>query len=231
MPGTALGWCRITGKGSGTGPRQGNGSGKGTVGCSAGFRRPAPAPPSRRLRAADSLDARLRRSRIAAVAQALSNLTVRRTLRITRATCTGLIGTGDMRLIASVGLRDRIIGLYEESDRYATIVDRNNQVFVDQVSAIYVLDNAIVAIRGRHNRSDVGTSDREFTAKIGPTSARPRDRVWQIEPVVRLGRRPGWQGAASEPLAPGVMPRRTKSRASRISRYTQANRPENQETA
>lgn len=117
-----------------------------------------------------------------AVAQALSNLTVRRTLRITKATYTNLIGTGDIRLITNVGLRDRIIGVYEESDRYAAIIDRNNQVFVDQMYAMYVLDHAIVAIRARHNLPAVGRSDEAFAAAIGPTSTRPRDRIWQIEP-------------------------------------------------
>ncbi len=117
-----------------------------------------------------------------AVAQALSNLTVRRTLRITRATYTNLIGTGDIRLISNVGLRDRIIGLYEESDRFAAIIDRNNQVFVDQMYAMYVLDNAIVATRARDNLPTVGRSDGEFREKMGPDSARPRDRVWQVEP-------------------------------------------------
>jgi hypothetical protein len=117
-----------------------------------------------------------------AVAQALSNLTVRRTLRITKATYTNLIGTGDIRLITNVGLRDRIIGLYEESDRYAAIVDRNNQVFVDQMFAMYVLDHAIVATRARENLPAVGRSDEAFIETIGPTSVRPRDRIWQIKP-------------------------------------------------
>jgi Family of unknown function (DUF6090) len=117
-----------------------------------------------------------------AVAQALSNLTVRRTLRITKATYTNLIGTGDIRLISNVDLRDRIIGLYEQSDRYAAIVDRNNQVFVDQMYAMYMLDHAIVATRERDNLPAIGRSDKAFIETIGPTSVRPRDRIWQIEP-------------------------------------------------
>ena len=116
-----------------------------------------------------------------AVAQALSNLTFRRTLRFTKATYTNLIGTGDIRLIENVDLRDRIIGLYEESDRYASIIDRNSQVFVNQMYAMYVLDHSIVATRAGNNLPAVGGADPAFMATIGPTTARPGDRIWQIE--------------------------------------------------
>ena len=116
------------------------------------------------------------------VAAALSNLSVRRTLRITKATYTNLIGTGDIRLIENVDLRDSIIGLYEESDRYAAIIDRNNQVFVDQMYAMHLLDNAIVALIYRRNVAAIGASHREFIDLMGSASARPRDRIWLMTP-------------------------------------------------
>jgi hypothetical protein len=117
-----------------------------------------------------------------AVAQALSNLETRRTIRITKATYSNLIGTGDIRLIFNVGLRDRIISLYENSERYSSIIDRNNQTFVDQMYAMYILDHAIVGIRERDNLSTVGKGDRELAAMMGPSGVQFRDRLWQIEP-------------------------------------------------
>lgn len=117
-----------------------------------------------------------------AVTQALANLKTRRTLRITKATYTNLISTGDIRLIANADLRDRIISFYEESDRYAAIIDRNNQVYVDQVYVMYMTDHAIVGFRSRGNLPVVSSSDDEFRAKVGPSITRPRDRLWQIEP-------------------------------------------------
>jgi hypothetical protein len=117
-----------------------------------------------------------------AVAHALSNLTTRRTIRITRATYSNLIGTGDMRMISSASLRDQIVRHYEQSDRYASVIDSNNRTFVDAMYVMYTLDRAIVRAREKDNLPVVGATVDELANMVGPTAAQPRDRVWDIEP-------------------------------------------------
>lgn len=102
-----------------------------------------------------------------AVVRALDHLTTRRTIRLARATYSDMLATGNLRLIRDAGLRDRIVNLYEANERWSTIIDRNNQVFVDQMYLMYVLGEGLfsprpdsnlrppgreVAAAGRHER-------------------------------------------------------------------------------
>ena len=116
------------------------------------------------------------------VAHALSNLTTRRTIRIIRATYSNLIGTGDIRLISNASLRDRIVRQFEQSDRYASVMDNNNRTFVDQMYVMYTLDHAIVRARDKDNLPTFGAMAKKLTSMVGPTSAQPQDRVWEIRP-------------------------------------------------
>ncbi len=76
------------------------------------------------------------------VAEALSHLANRRTLRLQAATYRDLLSTGNLRLIRNPELREAIVRLYEEADRTTTVVDRNNQVLVDQAYGLPLLDRA-----------------------------------------------------------------------------------------
>jgi hypothetical protein len=117
-----------------------------------------------------------------AVAQALSNLTTRRTIRITRATYSNLISTGDMRLISDASLRDRIVRHHEQSDRYASVIESNNRICVDQMYVMCTLDHAIVRAREKDNLAVVGAVADELENMVGPVGVAARDRVWDIEP-------------------------------------------------
>jgi hypothetical protein len=112
-----------------------------------------------------------------AVAGALTRLTSRRTLRLTRATYTDLLGTGNLRLVRNAALRDRIVGLYETNERTVVIRDRNNEVFVDQMYLQYLLGSGLIAPRPSHN---LLTPMQEFAERVAvPVDARS-DRLWRL---------------------------------------------------
>ena len=115
-----------------------------------------------------------------AVAVALSRLTSRRTLRLTRATYTDLLGTGNLRLIRNPGLRDRIVGLYETNERTLVIRDRNNQVFVDDMYMQHLLDSGLVAPRPGNNLAVMDGPEREFAERVAMPVGTANDRLWQL---------------------------------------------------
>ena len=115
-----------------------------------------------------------------AVAVALSRLTSRRTLRLTRATYTDLLGTGNLRLIRTPALRDRIVGLYENTERTLVIRDRNNQVFVDEMYMQYLLASGLVAPRPGNNLKALDGPEREFAEHVGMPVGTADDRLWRL---------------------------------------------------
>jgi hypothetical protein len=117
-----------------------------------------------------------------AVSVALNHLLSRRTLRFTKATYTDLIGTGNVRLIRNGGLRDRIVGLYEGNDRLAAIIDRNNQSFVDQMYAMYLMDTALVVIRPSSNLPILDATLKDLAASAGAIVSVADDRLWKLPP-------------------------------------------------
>ena len=99
------------------------------------------------------------------VAQALSRLMSRRTLRLSHPTYSNLVGSGNIRLMRNAELRDRIVGLYEANERWVTIVDRNNQVFVDQMYAAV------------HHGPRTGRASTDSATWTRPEGGRPLRRV------------------------------------------------------
>lgn len=114
------------------------------------------------------------------VAVALMRLTSRRTLRLTRATYTDLLGTGNLSLIRHPALRDRIIGLYETNERQLVIRDRNNHVFVDEMYTQYLLSSGLVAPRPSHNLPVIARPMQEFAARLAMPVGTAHDRLWQL---------------------------------------------------
>lgn len=115
-----------------------------------------------------------------AIAGALMRLTARRTLRLTRATYTDLLGTGNLRLIRTPALRDRIVGLYEANERTLVIRDRNNEVFVDEMYMRYLLDSGLVAPRPSHNLPMLAEPMRDFAGRVAVPVGTANDRLWQL---------------------------------------------------
>lgn len=114
------------------------------------------------------------------VAVALSHLTSRRTLRLLGATYRDLLSTGNLRLIHDQELRDAIARLYEEAERTTTVVDRNNQVLVDQAYGLPLLDSGLVAPRFSTNNADFARRLQSLQASIGLPPDPNADRLWQL---------------------------------------------------
>jgi hypothetical protein len=114
------------------------------------------------------------------VAVALSHLANRRTLRLQAATYRDLLSTGNLRLIRNPELRDAIVRLYEEADRTTTVVDRNNQVLVDQAYGLPLLDSGLVAPRFSTNIPAIAGQLQSLQASIGLPPDPTADRLWQL---------------------------------------------------
>jgi hypothetical protein len=117
-----------------------------------------------------------------AVAAALNQLTARRTLRLSRATYTDLLSTGNLRLIRNADLRDRIVTLYEANERTQMIRDRNNQMFVDQMYMSGLLDSGLVAPRPSRQLPTISRTDQAFADRVGTATIANDDRLWHLAP-------------------------------------------------
>ncbi len=62
---------------------------------------------------------------------ALTDLMVRRTAALSKATYEDLVSTGNLSLIRNRGLRDQIVRFYDESTTLTEVLNRNNAAFVD----------------------------------------------------------------------------------------------------
>lgn len=114
------------------------------------------------------------------VAQALSHLANRRTLRLLRATYQDLLSTGNLGLIRDQALRDAIGQLYEEADRMVAVVDRNNQVLVDQAYGLPLLDSGLVVPRFSTNIPGVEAQLASLRDQIDLPVNPETDRLWQL---------------------------------------------------
>ena len=117
-----------------------------------------------------------------AVADALTRLSWRRTLRLTRATYTDLLSTGNLRLIRTPALRDRVVGLYENNERTLVIRDLNNQVFIDDLFLQYLWGSGLVAPRPAANLGVLDGPTREFAERVAMPIETANDRLWQLPP-------------------------------------------------
>jgi Family of unknown function (DUF6090) len=117
-----------------------------------------------------------------AVAEALGQLTSRRTLRLSRATYTDLLSTGNLRLIRNTALRDRIVTLYEQNERAQLIRDRNNQEFVDRMYMTYFVDRGLVAPRPTRDLPGIAASDQRFADRAAVPISPRDDRLWSLPP-------------------------------------------------
>lgn len=116
------------------------------------------------------------------VAHALSRLMSRRTLRLSHPTYSNLVGTGSISLVRNAELRDRIVGLYEANERWATIIDRNNLTFVDQMFAEYLLNSGLIAPRPTNSLQSLQKLDAQFDERIGIPIGVSNDALWRLGP-------------------------------------------------
>jgi hypothetical protein len=114
------------------------------------------------------------------VARAVSRLISRRTLRLSHPTYSNLVGTGNISLIRNAELRDRIVGLYEANERWATIIDRNNLIFVDQIFAEYMLNGGLIAPRPTNSLQSLQEQSTRFDERVGVPVGVSNDRLWSL---------------------------------------------------
>jgi len=115
-----------------------------------------------------------------AVVRALDHLTTRRTVRLARATYSDMLATGNLRLIRNAGLRDRIVKLYEANERWSTIIDRNNHVYVDQMYLMYLLDEGLVSPRPDTNLRPSSAPREGFARRLASPASSRADRLWSL---------------------------------------------------
>lgn len=114
------------------------------------------------------------------VAAAVVHLANRRTLRLQGATYRELLSTGNLRLIRSQELREAIVRLYEDAERTTTVVDRNNQLLVDQAYGLPLLDSGLVAPRFSTNIPAISGQLQALQARIALPPDPAADRLWQL---------------------------------------------------
>lgn len=114
------------------------------------------------------------------VAQALSNLANRRTLRLLRATYQDLLSTGNLSLVRDPALRDAIVRLYEEADRTIAIVDRNNEVVVEQAYGQPLHQSGLVTPRFPTNLPWLEAQLASLRDQIDLPADPAADRLWQL---------------------------------------------------
>lgn len=123
-------------------------------------------------------------------------------MRLRRAAYTNLLSTGDLRLIRNPSLRDRIVQLYETSERTQSIRDRNNQEFVDRLYLTYLLDQGFVAPRPARGLPSVSRSDAAFAERVGLVPQLDDDLLWRLPadaPQLHvLANRVWYRGSVSE---------------------------------
>jgi hypothetical protein len=116
------------------------------------------------------------------VAEALTRLISRRTLRLARATYSELLSTGNIGLIRNVALRDRIVRLYETNERWISVIDRNNLSFVDQMFAQSLLASGLVHPRTVNPMPQGQAGIEDFAGRLGVRPGPQDDLIWHLAP-------------------------------------------------
>jgi hypothetical protein len=114
------------------------------------------------------------------VSRALDHLMTRRTVRFARATYSDLLATGNLRLVSNAALRDRVVRLYEANERWTAILDRNNQVYVDQMYMSFMVDAGLVDPSPDSNLLTMQGMRQEFARRLAVAPRSPVDRLWKL---------------------------------------------------
>lgn len=114
------------------------------------------------------------------VAGALTRLISRRTLRLSHATYSELLSTGNIGLIRNTALRNRIVRLYETNDRWLSVVDRNNLTFVDQMFAQSLLESGLIHPRAVNPLPQGQAGIEEFADRLDVKPGPQDDPIWRL---------------------------------------------------
>lgn len=119
------------------------------------------------------------------VARALTDMASRRTLSLPRSAYGELVTTGTLRLVKDPTLRREIVRFYETLSRDEAIIARNNQAFVDEIAAAFLVGEGMLVPVPRGDASIIGNIvgpvDQQLQEMLGEL---PPDQggVWDIRP-------------------------------------------------
>lgn len=115
----------------------------------------------------------------------LSNMAVRKTLRLVSATYTDLTSTGNLHLIRNRELRDHILRYFAEVSRIELVLEKNNTVFVDGLYFDFLADAGITFVPQASillREQSLQTSDSYLKGQLGAHPGAPMDEVLLAAP-------------------------------------------------
>jgi hypothetical protein len=111
----------------------------------------------------------------------LSDMGTRRTLRLVSAAYTDLTSTGNLQLIRSRSLRDELLHFFAELSRTQLVIEKNNNVFIDDLYWSFLMDAGISWAPTNWKDEKMGRvlSDAEdiYSQFVDPAVTYPVDRV------------------------------------------------------
>jgi hypothetical protein len=111
----------------------------------------------------------------------LSDMGTRRTLRLVSAAYTDLTSTGNLQLIRSRSLRDDLLRFFAEVSRTQLVIEKNNNVFIDDLYWSFLMDAGIswAPTNWRDEKMGRVLSDAEdiYNEFVDPTVTYPVDQV------------------------------------------------------
>jgi hypothetical protein len=107
----------------------------------------------------------------------LSGMGTRRTLSIDSAAYTDLLSTGNLQLIASQDLRQKIVQYFASIERAEVVIANNNAAFVDGIYFGFMLDRGITPIVQTSATSLIQESNNLMRRLLGDGVVLPRDKV------------------------------------------------------
>ena len=117
------------------------------------------------------------------IAQGISALTGRLTVRPFEATYRELLSTGNLRLVADRELRDAIVRYHETAEQNYETFARNRTFFNDEVFAGHIIDEALITPYVReHPVPVVNDVVADLIDRLGPDFEPPRERVLDLGP-------------------------------------------------
>ena len=118
----------------------------------------------------------------------LSSMGTRRTLRLASAAYTDLTSTGNLQLIRSRNLRDRLLRYFAEVAWVERVIEKNNTAFIDNLYYEFLIEAKITWAPANWQSLDssIGEADRLFFEMVGPNIVYPVDSIMALPPESKL---------------------------------------------
>ena len=116
----------------------------------------------------------------ALVSDVITNLTLRRTMRVTNPAYQDLLSTGNLDLIRDRALRDEMVSFYEHAERELDIHNRNNASYVDDLFKDEMFRDGLFVFRGPARSTEDATNEADslMLARVRGGYADAPDPIW-----------------------------------------------------